>query len=397
MWLPAVLGCRVVCACRLGRLQNTDCVIQLEDIDIFWRKLDLNASNIDEEDVDVDKQLEYVKQKLSTQPPQVRKSVLSKIMAVVYPYMSDKKPPVVQENTHGRPTSKVQQQRKEQAARDSSVGPPRQQSRYNPPRHNSYVPSQDSLIPSTSAMSLKSQRKLNRRDHSTSSREEEPGKGNAFPLITDEGMLEFAHIYKKKIPKVFHCYISRIKDVRPDGHCGFRAATVGLGFEQDYFGYIRNQLLEELTGPNKEMWGYIFDSEVPGDYDEQVQRINFTGVGMAPREHWMEMPQAALLLANRFGVIVHILDIQGCSTIFPLYDPKYARDPHQFVSLLFVNRGHFIHVRLEGDYPMPPPNLTWSRRARRETLRWTENYTERIAWYDMLMKPNLDPTLLVID
>ncbi|KAJ0494911.1 hypothetical protein HanIR_Chr12g0602891 [Helianthus annuus] len=202
---------------------------------------------------------------------------------------------------------------------------------------------------------------------------------------------------KKQIPKVFHPYISRIKDVRPDEHCGFRAAAVGLGFEQDYFGYIRNQLLEELTGPNKEMWEYILDREVPGDYDQQVPRINFTGVGMAPREHWMEMPQAALLLANRFVVIVHILDIQGCSTVFPLYDPKYARDPHQFVSLLFVNRGHFIHVRLEGDYPMPPPNLTWSRRARQEALHWTENYTERIAWYDMLMKPNIDPTLLVID
>ncbi|XP_035840279.1 uncharacterized protein LOC118487495 [Helianthus annuus] len=209
-----------------------------------------------------------------------------------------------------------------------SDGPPRQQSRCDPPRHSSYVPSQDSLIPSTSAMSLKSQR------------------------------------YKKQIPKVFHPYISRIKDVRLDGHCGFRAATVGLGFEQDYFGYIRNQLLEELTGPNKEMWKYVFDSELLGDYDQQVQRIDFTGVGMTPREHWMEMPQAALLLANRFGVIVHILDIQGCSTVFPLYDPEHACAPHQFVSLLFVNHSHFIHVRLEGDYPMSPPNLTWSRRAR---------------------------------
>ncbi|XP_022019017.2 uncharacterized protein LOC110919048 [Helianthus annuus] len=101
-------GAGLLYACRLERLQNTDCIIQLEDIDIFCRKLDLNASNINEEDVDVDKQLEYVKQKLSTQPPQVRKSVLSKIIAVVNPYMSDKKPSVVQENTRGRPTSKVQ-------------------------------------------------------------------------------------------------------------------------------------------------------------------------------------------------------------------------------------------------------------------------------------------------
>ncbi|XP_035842104.1 PKS-NRPS hybrid synthetase CHGG_01239-like [Helianthus annuus] len=59
-------GAGLLCACRLERLQNTDCVIQLEDIDIFWRKLDLNPSNFDEEDIDVDKQLEYVKQKLST-------------------------------------------------------------------------------------------------------------------------------------------------------------------------------------------------------------------------------------------------------------------------------------------------------------------------------------------
>ncbi|XP_022003225.1 uncharacterized protein LOC110900653 [Helianthus annuus] len=114
-------GCRLLCACCLERLQNTE-HIQLDGIDIFWRKLDLNPPTFDDEEIDVEKEFEDVRQKMCTKPPQVKKSIISNINAVLNPFMSDKKPHVVQENTHGWPTSKVQQQRREQPAKLAQLG-----------------------------------------------------------------------------------------------------------------------------------------------------------------------------------------------------------------------------------------------------------------------------------
>ena len=92
---------------------GTDHKIPLDSIDVFWRKLDMKPAKTNDEDVDLDAELDVMKQHLMSQPPQVKKSMLSKIKSVFNPLKSNKKPPVVQQNTRGRPTSKVQEQRKE--------------------------------------------------------------------------------------------------------------------------------------------------------------------------------------------------------------------------------------------------------------------------------------------
>jgi hypothetical protein len=192
---------------------------------------------------------------------------------------------------------------------------------------------------------------------------------------------------------VFYPYISKIKDVKPDGHCGFRAVAVGLGQKQSKYLSIRRQLLMEMR-MNKDIWRRVFDSEKPGLYDELYRRIEFQGVGRADPKNYMQMPETGFLIAQRFGAIVHTFDIHGSDTIFPLLGgPDEAEEPHLVVAVVFVDDGHFLHVNLEGSYPMPPPNLLWTLNRTEGAAGWYDLYKDRIHEYQAIMR---QPSVQVI-
>ncbi|KAL8241908.1 hypothetical protein R6Q59_012210 [Mikania micrantha] len=103
--------------------------IPLAGVDIFLTKLDTRPLFLDEEEINVEEQLQAVKQQIMTQPTKVKKSMMKKILATAFPGKSDKKPPVVQKDVRRHPSSKVQQQKK----KDS------QHSVIDQPRHSSYT------------------------------------------------------------------------------------------------------------------------------------------------------------------------------------------------------------------------------------------------------------------
>ncbi|KAL8217893.1 hypothetical protein R6Q57_021266 [Mikania cordata] len=80
-----------------SRAVDNDAKIPFAAIGIFWTKLDSRPLFLDEEEINVEEQLQAVKQQIMTQPTK----------------KSDKKPRVVQTDVHGRTTSKVQHQKKQ--------------------------------------------------------------------------------------------------------------------------------------------------------------------------------------------------------------------------------------------------------------------------------------------
>ncbi|XP_021995090.1 uncharacterized protein LOC110891942 [Helianthus annuus] len=65
MWL----SCGLPCACRLENYKRTGRMIQLDDIDVFWRKLDLLPCKLVDEEVDIVAELNNVRQHLEAQSP----------------------------------------------------------------------------------------------------------------------------------------------------------------------------------------------------------------------------------------------------------------------------------------------------------------------------------------
>ncbi|KAL8248817.1 hypothetical protein R6Q59_005685 [Mikania micrantha] len=90
--------------------------IPLSDIDIFWTKL--NASNptlLEEEEEEID--------------------VIGQ-MSLVFPNKSDKKAPLVQKDTRGRPTLKAQKQKDQDVVKDNLAS---QESTFKPSRHSLFT------------------------------------------------------------------------------------------------------------------------------------------------------------------------------------------------------------------------------------------------------------------
>ncbi|KAF5755561.1 putative MULE transposase domain, FHY3/FAR1 family [Helianthus annuus] len=406
MWLSKGLPC----ACRLENYTRTGRIIQLDEIDVFWRKLDLLPCKLVDEEVDIVAELNNVRQHLEAQSPVQQKSMLSKIKAVFTPKSSTKKPPIVQQNTRGRPTSKKVQERLDEAARldqaarysscgeDSNVITASPKHRYDLPRHSSYVPSEGSR---GTGSFVKSEKPKMQPNSSTSSKKKETRDDKVFPLIKGDEHLLCIKRFKNQIPSEFRSYISRIQDVTPDGHCGYRSVAVGLGFTEHAWPNIRRDLLLEIDH-NKPRWKHVFETYNEGDFKRIRKSIEWHSVKGCDQSHWMEMSQVGLLIAQRYNIVLHVLSIEWSSTIFPLTDAPLDPRP-QAITLIHVHGGHFIHAKLEGDYPMPLVNPMWSAHRSIAAKRWEEMYTPRLEHYYELMHPKSDrdkdrePSLNVIE
>ncbi|XP_021998159.1 uncharacterized protein LOC110895189 [Helianthus annuus] len=263
---------------------------------------------------------------------------MSKIKAVLTPKKSTKKPPVVQQNTRGRPTTKQASQQ----------------------------------------LVIRSQKPKASLSRSKSSKKKETRDAEGFPLIIGDEYVGIIKQFKYAIPPVFHPYVSCIRDVMPDGHCGFRSVAVGLGMDQSSWGLIRRDLVQEMD-QNKSIWFPIFEACDEGYFYTHRQGLIWDSVSGCGEDHWMDFPLARLLIAQTYGIGVHLLTTtMGASSIFfPILSPSANQQP-LFITLTHVNENHFIHLKLEGDYPMPPAHRLWLTHRRPHTEQWEDMYFPRL-------------------
>jgi hypothetical protein len=365
--------------------------IRIDSIDVFWRKLDFKPAKSKVEDIDFHAEFENIRKNLweniESKPTQTKLSYFQKLKQIVTPSSNTKKPPVVQKNTRGRPTLKEQEQRREEAARKSSYVPSEQSdflAPYDLPRHSSYVSSQVSQRPSSSAKPVTAGKK----------------RPSGFSII-EPGPKSFlaAEKWGPQIPEIFHPYITKIKNAKPDGHCGFRSVAMGLGLVQKDYMQIRSEMLSEMR-MKEDFWRGFYNLEDGSQYKAIYERIRFEGVGQAPVEKYMDMPDMGFLIAQIYGVIVHSISMAGCCTIFPLKGgPDGAMQPHLVVAVVFVDKAHFIHIKLQGSYPMPPPHPYWNLRRADDAEGWYHLFRPQIEAYERLTckRPDLNLPPDVVD
>ncbi|KAD2804946.1 hypothetical protein E3N88_38323 [Mikania micrantha] len=164
----------------------------------------------------------------------------------------------------------------------------------------------------------------------------EPSRHSSFTAVTE-----------KSQKPVFR----RNRSTSPDGYCSFSSVAMGLGFDESHWAFIRQQLLQELDF-NADLYRYVFNSYDPGSYDVLRHTINWQQIAPAPAEHWMFRPHTGLVIAQRFGVIVHLFSSRGPQTIFPLWTSANSLPRHNVVSVVRLGV-HFVNVTLQGCYPMP--------------------------------------------
>ncbi|KAL3615966.1 hypothetical protein CASFOL_040260 [Castilleja foliolosa] len=107
-----------------------------------------------------------------------------------------------------------------------------------------------------------------------------------------------------------------------------------------------------------DIYSGIFVSDVYSLYHD----LCFYG-SSCPVEHWMKMPEIGVLIANKFGVIVHSLGMSDSITIFSFWNGLEEFQHHKALIVALVNGvNHYVMVELQGDYPMPIITPYWNYR-----------------------------------
>ncbi|KAL8264461.1 hypothetical protein R6Q59_022591 [Mikania micrantha] len=75
------------------------------------------------------------------------------------------------------------------------------------------------------------------------------------------------------------------------------------------------------------------------------------------------MPEAGVLIANKFGAIVHLLSKSGSTTIFLFWKDPNEFKYHKALAIALVNdENYYVMVELQAEYPMPVITPYWNFR-----------------------------------
>ncbi|XP_038717206.1 uncharacterized protein LOC120010486 [Tripterygium wilfordii] len=165
-----------------------------------------------------------------------------------------------------------------------------------------------------------------------------------------------------------------VKDIRANGNCGFRAIAGLIGFGEDAWMHICQNLIDEL----RTLWAKYVD--LFGGYDRACfidNSLNFwESDRSAPLQNWMTMPDMDHLITSSYNVILHLLSFEQCLTFLPLRLVSLPSHEQVTITIEFVNNNHFVQVALIDDYSMPHIMIQWFRYKYDCTAVWITPYTE---------------------
>nr|XP_043624058.1 uncharacterized protein LOC122595696 [Erigeron canadensis] len=354
------------CDCRLRTAYGLPCqYITLDSIDIFWRKLDLSPSSTQKDDVSCDDVLQHFKENYNKQSKVGKKSWLRKLMNIFSPDTTDIREPRVQNKTRGQPKKSQQKKRTEFCS-----------TRFSCSTMPDFVePIKEPAKQSTFEFDLNKEPNIDLNEVPYEFQGPHMLDLNKAPLKCGSNLMD-------DIPQVFHPYITNIQNVFGDENCGYRALAVCLGLNEDnFYEYIRQQMREELQN-RYDLYSRIFVTDINSMY----QDLSFFG-SLCPPEHWMKMPEAGVLVANKLGVIVHSLDKRGTTTIFPFWCGPEDVEHHRALTIALVNgESHFVMVELQDEYPMPVITPYWTFHHGPCAAGWEIMYRSRLDVYISLCR-----------
>jgi len=104
-----------------------------------------------------------------------------------------------------------------------------------------------------------------------------------------------------------HDFIQKVEEIPGDGHCGFRAVAVLHNLTVDDHQLIWYHHYKELVGVENARCRRMINDD--RRYKEVSDALSFAGIGDAPLDKWMTMPDMSLLIAQKFNQTVVVLSI----------------------------------------------------------------------------------------
>jgi len=121
-------------------------------------------------------------------------------------------------------------------------------------------------------------------------------------------------------------------------------------------------------------------------YKEVSYTLSYDGIGNAPRDKWMAMPDMGFLIAQKFNQTVVVLSIGKSETYFPLCGPSSPPSIDLLMCLAYVNDNHFMTLDLKDDCLIPPTSALWRQYHREDADTWPDRYASRMTNYNELSR-----------
>ncbi|XP_057439142.1 uncharacterized protein LOC130730984 [Lotus japonicus] len=180
------------------------------------------------------------------------------------------------------------------------------------------------------------------------------------------------NIYLPELPYFLWQYIHEVIDVVGDGNCGYRVVAALLGLENGQDGWVREELIAELTLYRKHytnMWGY--------DVVQAMHlRLTLPPGGRVTEDKWMHLPEMGYLIANRFWVVFISISLKSSYTYLPMRGGAPPLE-HHVVAVGHVTN-HFVQLKLVSGHPMPPIAPQWEYNVVAPESEWCRPYQERL-------------------
>ncbi|OAV89344.1 hypothetical protein PTTG_28718 [Puccinia triticina 1-1 BBBD Race 1] len=176
----------------------------------------------------------------------------------------------------------------------------------------------------------------------------------------------------KKLPKAIQPHVEKMWDVRGDGHCGYRAAALGLGRSQDSFMEIRQKIVEEIKHRNE----FYSHPGVLAHFTVQSLLNSIGTKSSCPcgRSHWLRAPDTFQIMANAFETPVIVYERGNSYVCFPHFCPPNDNPPIVIGKIPGINHVYSLKLKPDHNIPFPKGLQVWSQSASPEALAWELKY-----------------------
>jgi len=191
--------------------------------------------------------------------------------------------------------------------------------------------------------------------------------------------------HKDQISIWVHDFIQKVTDVPSDGHCGFRAVAVLRNLTVDDHQIIWYNHYKELVGVENARYQRVINDD--RRYKEVLDALSYAGIGNAPWDKWITMPDIGFLIAQKFNqpVVVLSIGLGRSTTYFPLCGPP-PTCIGRLMCLAYVNDNHFMALDLKDDCLIPHTCNLWRQHHREDADSWPDRYDSRMVDYNELSR-----------
>ncbi|KAH6787647.1 hypothetical protein C2S52_007199, partial [Perilla frutescens var. hirtella] len=202
-------------------------------------------------------------------------------------------------------------------------------------------------------------------------------KGAKIPVRRSNSAMHFLDSF----PSFIQPHVRNIFDVKSDGHCGFRAVASLLGFGEDCWLKVREELVEKLCNHRHYYVNFYGSTELVAELLEVLSCF----IIPAPYKSWMTLPDMGHLVASRYNVVFVHISKQQCLTYLPLRSNPPPNLQHRVIAIGYVNENHFVQVLLDHDAPIPPIVPNWKYSRLESAMGWDTPYLDRIKDFNALV------------